>query len=72
MAKNKSEKISSKTLPYHRLVVKFGTSLLTGGSDYHGLDESAETLIGGANVPVESAEQLIALAEQGMLKPASP
>ncbi len=34
MAKNKSEKTSSKTLPYHRLVVKFGTSLLTGGNSY--------------------------------------
>ncbi len=34
MAKNKREKISSKTLPYHRIVAKFGTSLLTGGSDH--------------------------------------
>ncbi|MFC2056027.1 glutamate 5-kinase [Chloroflexota bacterium] len=34
MAKNKSEKTSSKALPYHRLVVKFGTSLLTGSSGY--------------------------------------
>ncbi len=34
MAKNKSEKTSSKTLPYHRLVVKLGTSLLTGGGDH--------------------------------------
>ena len=38
--------------------------IATGGSDYHGLDDSAETMIGGANVPIESAEQLIALAEQ--------
>jgi len=36
----------------------------TGGSDYHGLDNSTETMIGGADVPVESAERLIALAEQ--------
>ncbi len=34
MAKNKREKISSKTLPCHRIVAKFGTSLLTGGSDH--------------------------------------
>ena len=34
MAKNKNEKPDSKTLPYHRLVVKLGTSLLTGGSDH--------------------------------------
>lgn len=42
--------------------------IATGGSDYHGLDDSTETMIGGANVPVESAEQLIALAEQRTLK----
>ena len=46
--------------------------IITGGSDYHGLDASAETMIGGADVPIESAEQLIALAEQRALKPASP
>ena len=38
--------------------------ITTGGSDYHGLDDSAETIIGGAETPVASAEQLIALAEQ--------
>ena len=38
--------------------------IATGGSDYHGLDASTETMIGGANVPMESAEQLMALAEQ--------
>ncbi len=42
--------------------------IATGGSDYHGLDNSAETMIGGADVPIESAEQLIALAEQRALK----
>ena len=46
--------------------------IVTGGSDYHGLDASAETMIGGADVPIESAEQLIALAKQRALKPASP
>ncbi len=34
MAKNKSEKTGLKTVPYHRVVVKLGTSLLTGGSDH--------------------------------------
>ncbi len=43
-----------------------------GGSDYHGLDASTETMIGGVDVPVVSAEQLIALAEQRALKLASP
>ncbi len=41
--------------------------IATGGSDYHGLDANTETMIGGANVPIESAERLIALAwQQGM------
>ena len=38
--------------------------IATGGSDYHGLDASNETMIGGADVPMEAAERLIALAEQ--------
>ena len=38
--------------------------ITTGGSDYHGLDNSTETMIGGADVPIESAEHLIALAKQ--------
>ena len=42
--------------------------ITTGGSDYHGLDEGSETMIGGADVPVEAAERLIALAEQRALK----
>jgi hypothetical protein len=46
--------------------------ITTGGSDYHGLDASALTMIGSAEVPLESAEQLIALAEGRALKPASP
>lgn len=46
--------------------------ITTGGSDYHGLDTSTETMIGGVDVPIESAEQLTALAEQRALKLASP
>jgi hypothetical protein len=38
--------------------------LVTGGSDYHGLDETAETPIGGAAVPEWVAEKLIALARE--------
>ena len=45
--------------------------ITTGGSDYHGLDESAETIIGGIDVPIESVEQLVALAEQRKTKLAS-
>ena len=42
--------------------------ITTGGSDYHGLDASTATMIGGVDVPVESTERLIALAEQRRLK----
>lgn len=45
--------------------------ITTGGTDYHGIDETFETMIGGADVPLESAKQLIALASQRKLKPAS-
>ncbi|GAI39194.1 unnamed protein product, partial [marine sediment metagenome] len=30
---------------------------------YHGLDAVTETMIGGADVPIEAVEQLIALAD---------
>ena len=53
------------------LADKYGL-IVTGGSDYHGIDASIETMIGGADVPTESAERLIALAEQRILKPANP
>jgi predicted metal-dependent phosphoesterase TrpH len=39
----------------HHLVV-------TGGSDYHGLDNESEVMIGGAPVPLSAAEHLMALA----------
>ncbi|MFC1954942.1 PHP domain-containing protein [Chloroflexota bacterium] len=42
--------------------------ITTGGSDYHGQDDGDETLMGGAGVPLESAERLMALAEQRGLK----
>ncbi len=53
------------------LADKYGL-IVTGGSDYHGLDDSAETMIGGADVPMERVEQLISLAEQRALKLTSP
>ncbi|MEE8204960.1 MAG: hypothetical protein V3T68_02805, partial [Dehalococcoidales bacterium] len=42
--------------------------ITTGGSDYHGLDDSNETMIGGAEVPLEAAQRLIALHEKRALK----
>ncbi|MFC2047646.1 PHP domain-containing protein [Chloroflexota bacterium] len=44
--------------------------IATGGTDFHGLSASTETMIGGVNVPTESAERLIALAKQYELKSA--
>ena len=45
--------------------------IATGGSDYHGLDDSSEVMLGGVDVPVEAAGKLIDLAEKRALKPAS-
>jgi len=42
--------------------------IATGGSDYHGLDDSNEIVMGDVAVPGESVEQLIALAEKRALK----
>jgi predicted metal-dependent phosphoesterase TrpH len=38
--------------------------IATGGTDYHGIDESKEVMMGGVEVPLEAAERLIALAEK--------
>ena len=38
--------------------------IATGGSDYHGLDDTTETLLGQAGVPQEVAEALFTLAGQ--------
>ncbi len=52
-----------------RLAEKYDL-IATGGSDYHGLDESNETMLGDAGVPQKVAEQLINRAQQVVLKPA--
>jgi len=36
----------------------------TGGSDYHGIDDANETMLGNINVPMQSIEKLFTLAEQ--------
>ena len=46
--------------------------IATGGSDYHGLDDNNETMMGDAGVPLASAEQLFTLAKQRGLKMAIP
>lgn len=52
-----------------KLAEKYGI-LTTGGSDYHGLDESAEMMMGEANVPPEVVDKLAALAGKQTLKKA--
>ena len=42
--------------------------IVTGGTDYHGIDDRNEVMLGGTDVPLESAEKLIALADKRMLK----
>ncbi|MFC1874976.1 PHP domain-containing protein [Chloroflexota bacterium] len=46
-----------------RLAKKYNL-IATGGSDYHGMDDNAETMMGSAGVPFESLERLTALARQ--------
>lgn len=38
--------------------------IATGGSDFHGIEREEETAIGGADVPLEVVERLIALAKE--------
>ena len=55
----------------HRLVSlseRYGL-IATGGGDYHGLDSTGEPVIGSVDVPVKSAERLIALAKQRAPRP---
>ncbi len=42
--------------------------IATGGSDYHGIDNSGDIMLGGVDVPLESVERLIALAGERVLK----
>lgn len=46
--------------------------IVTGGSDYHGLATGNEGMLGSVAVPVESAERLIARAEQRGLELPNP
>jgi len=56
---------------YLAALAKKNGLIATGGSDYHGIDDSAETMMGNAGVPLESMEQLTALARQRGLVSAS-
>jgi len=45
--------------------------IASGGSDYHGLDDNNETMMGDIDMPTEIVEQIIALARQRGLKSVS-
>jgi hypothetical protein len=45
------------------LADKYGL-IVTGGSDFHGIEGSGEVGLGGVNVPVKAARQLIKLAKK--------
>jgi predicted metal-dependent phosphoesterase TrpH len=42
--------------------------IATGGTDYHGIENNNEIMLGGTDVPIGAAEQLIALAGKRVLK----
>ena len=50
-----------------RLADKYGL-ITTGGTDYHGIGNANEVILGGTDVPMESAERLVAMAESRALK----
>jgi predicted metal-dependent phosphoesterase TrpH len=45
------------------LADKYGL-IATGGSDYHGIDDAKETMIGAAGTPAACLDNLTALARQ--------
>jgi len=42
--------------------------IATGGTDYHGIGDSSEVMLGGVEVPLKAAERLIAMAGEQALK----
>jgi len=61
---------SEEINPLLGLAYKHGM-IATGGTDYHGLDETTETMMGGMDVPEQAVEQLVALAEKRGLRMAN-
>ena len=50
-----------------KLAQKYGL-LATGGTDYHGIGDSREVMLGGTEVPLKAAQLLIKMAEKLSLK----
>ena len=46
--------------------------IATGGTDYHGLDASTEVMMGGTEVPLKAAEELISRASKSIPNSISP
>ena len=59
MGNNNRPILSSSTLPYHRIVVKFGTSLLTGGNDQLNQDTMSKLVVQVAQLHKQDRELLI-------------
>jgi predicted metal-dependent phosphoesterase TrpH len=51
----------AQTAALVKIAAKYGL-IATGGSDYHGIDDSREVAMGGVDVPEEAVERLIAMA----------
>jgi predicted metal-dependent phosphoesterase TrpH len=56
--------------PLLGLAQKYGL-IATGGTDYHGIDPAAETMLGGNDVPMKAADDLIKMAELRGLRTAT-
>ena len=59
MSKDKRFNLKLPTLPYYRIVVKFGTSLLTGGSDQLNQDTTSKLVAQVAQLHKQGLELLI-------------
>ena len=59
MSKDKRLDLKSSTLPYYRIVVKFGTSLLTGGSDQLNQDTMSKLVAQVSQLHKQGLELLI-------------
>ena len=57
------ENTPEQTAATLQLAEKYGL-IATGGTDYHGIDDRKEVMMGGVEVPLESAEKLIDMAKR--------
>ncbi len=58
-SRNRKANLNPPTLPYHRIVVKFGTSLLTGGTDHLNEDIMSHLVTQVAQLHQQRLEMLI-------------